>query len=314
MQSGIPTFSIVVPVYKVEKYLDRCVYSLVSQTFESIEIILVDDGSPDNCPRICDDWAKKDRRIKVIHKENGGLSDARNAGIQATSGKYILFVDSDDFIEIDTCRILNSYVRYDVDIIVIDAESNNKTRSLVHIDKEDFSVYNGTQFIKKMALEGSMPMAAWLYVYRRDYLIGNNLFFKKGILHEDEQFTPRAVLKANSIINSGYCAYHYVVRENSIMTFSDKRKNIKDFHDTCIELEQYYINIQDKTVREYLLDSLVGKYLSIYASGRMSRYGKEYIYKDFVKKYAFSDTNKKKSFLFRLSPTLYCFIHELVKK
>ena len=90
--------SIVVPVYKVEKYLDRCVESLRAQTLSDIEIVLVDDGSPDRCPQMCDDWAKKDRRIRVVHKKNGGLSSARNAGMMAARGTYIGFVDSDDAV------------------------------------------------------------------------------------------------------------------------------------------------------------------------------------------------------------------------
>lgn len=90
--------SIVVPIYKVEAFLDRCVASLVNQTYQNLEIILVDDGSPDRCGQICDEWAKKDARIRVIHKENGGLSDARNAGIGIATGKYIAFIDSDDWV------------------------------------------------------------------------------------------------------------------------------------------------------------------------------------------------------------------------
>ena len=91
--------TVIIPVYKTEKYLGDCIKSVVEQTYKNLEIILVDDGSPDNCPVICDEWAKKDSRIKVIHKQNGGLSDARNAGIDKSTGEYILFLDSDDYYE-----------------------------------------------------------------------------------------------------------------------------------------------------------------------------------------------------------------------
>ena len=94
-----PLISVIVPIYHVEQYLTRCVESLVNQTYSNFEIILVDDGSPDNCPKMCDDWAKKNSRIKVIHKENGGLSDARNAGMQIANGDVISFIDSDDWID-----------------------------------------------------------------------------------------------------------------------------------------------------------------------------------------------------------------------
>ena len=91
--------SVIVPVYNVEQYLDRCVNSIVQQTYQNLEIVLIDDGSPDQCPQMCDEWSKKDNRIKVVHKENGGLSSARNAGLDTASGEYIAFVDSDDYID-----------------------------------------------------------------------------------------------------------------------------------------------------------------------------------------------------------------------
>ena len=101
-----PLVTVVIPVYKAEKYLEKCVESVRGQTMTDIEIILVDDGSPDNCPAMCDEYAVKDERIKVIHKENGGLSDARNAGIEAATAQYITFVDSDDCVEAELCEVL----------------------------------------------------------------------------------------------------------------------------------------------------------------------------------------------------------------
>ena len=101
-----PKISVIVPVYKVEAYLDKCVRSIMDQTYRNLEIILVDDGSPDDCPAMCDAWAEKDSRIRVIHKENGGLSDARNAGMAVATGEYIGFIDSDDYIAPDMYRLL----------------------------------------------------------------------------------------------------------------------------------------------------------------------------------------------------------------
>ena len=117
-----PQISIIVPIYKVEKELGRCVNSLRHQTLKNIEIILVDDGSPDKCPQMCDEYAKQDNRIKVIHKVNGGLSDARNDGLMQARGQYILFVDSDDYIRHNACEILYSNAAKDyLDIVVTDA-------------------------------------------------------------------------------------------------------------------------------------------------------------------------------------------------
>ncbi len=115
----MPLISIVVPVYKVEQYLDRCVESLINQTEKDIEIILVDDGSPDNCPALCDEWAKKDNRIKVVHKQNGGLGLARNSGIEAASGKYIGFIDSDDYVKTDMYETLkNAMEKHDAALAI----------------------------------------------------------------------------------------------------------------------------------------------------------------------------------------------------
>ena len=109
--------SVIVPVYNVEKYLDKCVDSIVNQTYKNLEIILVDDGSPDNCPKMCDAWVEKDSRIKVIHKENGGVSSARNAGLKASCGEYIGFVDSDDFIQPDMFeQLLGAYDKESIEL------------------------------------------------------------------------------------------------------------------------------------------------------------------------------------------------------
>ena len=109
--------SIIVPVYKVEQYLKRCMDSVLNQTYKNIEIILVDDGSPDNCPALCDEYAKIDSRVRVIHKENGGLSSARNVALDSVKGDYIFFVDSDDWLALDTLEVLNEYLEKNYDMI-----------------------------------------------------------------------------------------------------------------------------------------------------------------------------------------------------
>ena len=237
-----PLFSIVVPIYKVEEYLERCLITLINQTEKDIEIILVDDGSPDNCPTICDKYAEQDRRIVVIHKANGGLSDARNEGIKNATGKYIIFVDSDDYIDLDACKKMSIYAKDNVEIIVSDGISDDGNRNLNHSGVKNGRVYTGQQFLKE-TLNGC-PMAAWLYIYNRDFLTGNALMFKNGIFHEDEEFTPRALLLAKSVVNTGESYYHYVIRENSIMTKKDKRKNAVDFFSTCESLCDIYDKLE----------------------------------------------------------------------
>lgn len=137
----MPEISIIVPVYRVEKYLDRCVNSILNQTFTDFELILVDDGSPDRCPFMCDEWGKKDHRIKVIHKKNGGLSSARNAGLEIYQGRYVFFVDSDDWIEKNALDILyNIAVSTKADIVV----GNHREEKEYHIHNERYEKKKST--------------------------------------------------------------------------------------------------------------------------------------------------------------------------
>lgn len=114
-------FSIIVPIYDVEEYIDKCVNSLLNQTYKNIEIILVDDGSPNSCSEKCDQYSHQDNRVIVIHKKNGGLSDARNSGLRIATGDFIIFVDSDDYIEFDTCEKLLPFTEKTPQIIIADA-------------------------------------------------------------------------------------------------------------------------------------------------------------------------------------------------
>lgn len=305
-------FSIVVPIYNVEKYIRKCVDSLRNQTYEDIEIILVDDQSPDNCPFICDEYEKIDSRIKVIHKINGGLSDARNSGLQIARGKYVLFVDSDDYIELNTCEKLVSFAQDDTDILVCDAHTEGG-KDLIHNNLQGNEV-SGSAFLKEALLQNEMPMAAWLNVYRRDFLLEHGLIFKKGILHEDEQFTPRAFLKAKKVVYTGIWYYHYIIRENSITTKKDKRRNMNDFFGTCKELEEIYNELHDIELRELLLNSLVDKYLSLFYAGNLVQYGKQFVYKEFVKNNSRLKKTKIKGILFRFSPRIYIIVNKVSKK
>ena len=305
-------FSVIVPIYNVEQYLHKCVDSLINQTLSDIEIILVDDGSPDNSPAICDEYALKDSRIKVIHKVNGGLSDARNKGILAAEGDYLIFVDADDYIELDTCERLLPYADRGVDIIIADAIVEGGECNFSHIDASD--EMTGEEYLLRAFRARRAPMAAVLNICRRQFLIDNDLLFKYGILHEDEQFTPRAFLKAKSVICTGERFYHYIIRENSIMTKKDQRKNATDLYGTCCELEKIYLEIENTELRNYLLNSLANRTLSVFQKGRLYQYGKEYIYKDLVKRTARIGKTRYKAALYRLSPRIYYLVNRVFKK
>lgn len=309
----IMLFSIIVPIYKVEEYLERCVDSLINQTLQDIEIILVDDGSPDRCPHMCDCYAKIDNRIRVIHKVNGGLSDARNAGISVANGDYILFVDSDDYIELDACERFSQYTNLECDILIGDAVVEGGDQKFYHISDRNI-VFCGMEYLKRAFRSQYAPMAAWLNVYRREYLIANNIFFKYGILHEDEHFTPRALMNAASIIVTDVVFYHYVIRDNSITTCPDKRINARDLFETCRELEKLYVRIGDFRLKRQMLDSLACKYLSMSQSGKLYQYGHEYLHKWFVIRNSYRIKTRLKALLYLVSSRLYYQINLMTKR
>lgn len=312
-----PEISIVVPIYKVEEYLDKCVNSLINQSYTNIEIILVDDGSPDSCPEMCDNYAQQDSRIKVIHKENGGLSDARNTGMRVTKGEYILFVDSDDYIDLDTCEhfieIINNQKP---DIIVGNAKrmEGSKVLQMSHKLNTKSKAITGGDYLKQELKTKTMYMAAWLNLYSRAFLLANKLEFKVGILHEDEQFTPRAFLKAEGVIGTDISFYNYIIREGSITRKLDLSKNGICVIQTCYELVEIYETLKDKELRRLLDDDLVTNYLYGFQMGRL--FQNDYIKlidKGFLLKRATSLRNCCKVLLFVINRRLYYFTNAFFK-
>lgn len=222
--------SIIVPIYNVEKYLPKCIKSIQAQTYKNLEIILVDDGSPDGCGDICDDFAENDNRIKVIHKENGGLSDARNAGIDIATGRYLAFVDSDDYISNRFVEELYSSIKdSDADIAICNFELVNEHGKVIEnvvpsplID----GIYDGEDiFNNKFAAPGHWYWAiAWNKLYKSE--VFNNLRFEKGKLHEDEYFANRVFLLTNRVVVINNKLYYYVQRKDSIMNKALTIKNL----------------------------------------------------------------------------------------
>ena len=218
--------SVIIPIYKVENYLNRCVESVVNQSYQNLEIILVDDGSPDNCPKMCDEWAEKDERIKVIHKENGGLSDARNAGMDEISGEYVFFVDSDDWIHRDTLKILMMFQKnHDVDIVECKALPISKEVTDAQIDVENItlSVFDTKEAMASLLREKPLKQTVWNKLYKRKII--DSIKFEVGKYHEDEFWTYQIFDKAKEILFLDVELYYYYQRQDSIMgqAFSLKR-------------------------------------------------------------------------------------------
>lgn len=213
--------SVIIPIYNVQQYLDRCVKSVADQTYSHLEIILVDDGSPDDCGRMCDDWARRDGRIKVIHKENGGLSDARNAGIDAAKGDYIMFVDSDDYIAPDMVqRLYDALTGASADmslcnLLYVDENGNPLPERNANSPIRD-EVISGDEALQKLSLpQNHYYVVAWNKLYRR--LLFRGIRFPKGKIHEDE-FTAHHLLgQCTRIACVAEPCYFYVQRSGSIM-------------------------------------------------------------------------------------------------
>lgn len=222
--------SIIVPVYNMEQYLDRCMDSILNQTYENLEIILVDDGSTDKSSLMCDEYAKKDPRIKVVHKVNGGLSDARNAGLDVATGAYIGYVDSDDWIEPDMYeKMYQACIEYNAQVVVCryaqvyrDKTVKNDTDNVVAFDREkllgyyicdsdDYKIYN----------------SVWSKLFKRELVDG--VKFPVGKNSEDIMYTTKAFCKADKGVYIDKCLYNYVLdREGSIMNVKRAERMFDD--------------------------------------------------------------------------------------
>lgn len=277
--------SIVVPVYNVEKYLVRCIDSLLQQTYMPEEIILVDDGSTDGSERICDDYAKRYSFVKVFHKENGGLSSARNYGIDHVNSEYILFVDSDDFVQKDICRDLKCALeKYgDADLISFDGieKCGEKEKRIRRLEKNE-EICSGYEYLLQGYKTRNMNVQAWLYAYSTKFLQDKALYFKEGILHEDVEFMPRVLLKAGKMIVLPGAYYQYIVREDSISTGKNKEKNICDLFATLKE-QSLLAEQQDAELRKWMLNAVLNSYLNMVQEAEMYRKPyKKYLDKRFM--------------------------------
>lgn len=254
--------SVIVPVYNVASLLDRCLRSICGQTYRDLEIILVDDGSNDGSGQICDEWASRDRRVLSLHKSNGGLSDARNYGIERASGDYLMFIDSDDYVSDKLVELLYDAARkYDAEIAICDP---------VHVfgDREaEFSLdnricsYSFHEAIKEMLYQTSFLTSAWGKLYAKSCF--SNLRFPIGVLFEDSALMYRLFETASMIVYSPSKLYAYCHRENSITT---KAFDADDLYiwEICKQIERHYASDPDMmpAVRSYRMSAALRIYLN----------------------------------------------------
>jgi len=233
-----PLVSVIIPVYNVENYLRECVDSALNQTYTNLEIILVDDGSTDSSGKICDEYVEKDERISVIHQTNGGLSDARNTGFKQSNGKYVYFLDSDDYIAENTFETLVTIAEKDnSDIVFFDAVSFADTDdfevSQNYIRKNRYKTDAGINVFKLMAKNKEFHSAVYLMLFQKDFVDNNRLTFVPGILHEDMVYTYQSLCLARIVSQCSSALYYRRYRKNSIMTSSKTSKHFISCIDVC---------------------------------------------------------------------------------
>jgi len=239
-----PLISVIVPVYKVEPYLRKCVDSIIAQTYANLEIILVDDGSPDNCGKICDEYAERDERVKVVHKENGGLSDARNAGLDIMQGEYVAFVDSDDFVSVNYVEHLyDLMVKYNAGIsacnylpIREDGMVIKSKDSLVE-DKLYAKEHFNEMFSDMLYEENNTIYDSVCFKLYKKALF-TDIRFPKGKLFEDVRTVPQLLQKVEKVVFGKEKHYFYQIRQNSIITQKFSEKNY-DFANAIEEMCQF---------------------------------------------------------------------------
>lgn len=261
-----PLISIIVPIYKVEKYVEKCIETIINQTYKNLEIILVDDGSPDNCPQICDEYAKKDSRIVVIHQKNGGLSNARNSGLNIAKGEFIGFVDGDDYIANDMYETLYNAIIHNnaqmsiCNFYIVNEKAEKMQNEIQTNIKEDVKVFNQQEAMKEMLIDKNIRGYVWTKLFKRECF--ELLRFPEGRNYEDIAISIKCFEKTEKIVYINKQKYYYLQRENSI----DHIKSQKNLSDALeVSYERYkYVKDNYPEIKEYNVYAFIHRFLCVY--------------------------------------------------
>lgn len=336
----IPKVSIIIPVYNVEPFLDQCVQSVLNQTLKEVEVILVDDGSPDRCPAMCDEYAKRDYRIKVVHKKNGGLGFARNSGLDVAMGEYVAFVDSDDFIASDMMETLyNVAVKYNADEVrggVIFYEDGKET---IRRDVDKITVFRGKDEVKRFVFDylGPAPeeyrdckymMAVWLALHSRKVIEENHIRFtsERQTLSEDLVFGMDLFPKMNCVVCIPNGFYYYRNNPQSLTHhFSwEKYKRqetlfniVRERLDAVYSKEEYwphYLRLKFLSMRNYIATafSINGNFLEKRALVKAML--QDNLWHDLFTEYPYSRLPRTKRIYFFLAKHQVTFILFIITK
>lgn len=316
--------SVIIPIYNVEKYLEECVESVLCQTYQNLEILLVDDGSPDGCGAICEEYAQKDKRVKVIHKENGGLSDARNAGLDVCRGDYIVFVDSDDCIHPQMIeRLYNLLMKYQADMAICsfqDIEENEMPLYAKYDVQGKEYCFEKENIMNQLQSRNLLTVVAWNKIYKARLF--ENIRYPKGYIHEDEFIIHKLLHLCTRTVYTEEKLYYYRKRGDSIMgnispkkiqdiylayedriSFLEENQYGRIITDTKLQLmhqiTKYYKLIKKRDDANELLTYMGDKFAELYQQKKVqealtAELKKEYglFYKSPVRYYAYVKKNK----------------------
>ncbi len=294
--------TIIVPVYNTEKYLNECIESIIASYETGIEVLIINDGSTDNSGHICEEFAKKYNYIKVFHRKNGGLSAARNTGINLANGKYIWFVDSDDYIEIDSVKSILKKVEEDKDIIISNYRNVRPNGESFCLNEfiEDYDL--STVPYKYVEDLGNVSYAAPRFIVKRSLVLGNKVFFKEGIYHEDEDWTPRILCEAKTFTTIIPVIYNYRIgNPNSIIGMLNYKKVLdkiiisKDIYDRIL------YNNYSEGMNNFLKTRIVNNYTAALNEYVLYKGNERKIIKEKLKqnKYLLDNIKTKKAIMVR---------------
>ncbi|NKC66915.1 glycosyltransferase [Vagococcus fluvialis] len=308
-------FSIIIPVYNIEDYILSTLKSVEKQEEKNFEVLVIDDGSTDKSGEFCIKFCDNKPNWRYYYKENGGLSDARNFGIEKAKGKYLIFVDGDDTIDFLTTSFFSSIVeKNDYDVISgLARRIDDNKEEIFKISLNENEVLSGKNYLIKELSNETMNMAVWLRIYKKDFIIKNNLFFKFGRLHEDEEWTPRVMVCAKSVYVTHFIFYNYIIREGSITQKKNKNKNGLDIIKSMNELDSFFIKNNEIEVRESMGNHIVFQCLNGFQMLDPINRKKKLWNSDFLKNRSLSQKNKYKLYLFNFSKNLYYTVYKLLR-
>ena len=311
----MPKISVIIPVYNTEKYVEKCLESLAKQEMKDFEVIIVNDGSTDNSENVIKNYMQSSKlNIKYLEKENGGLASARNYGVEKASGKYISFLDSDDYLEKNLFSELEKYIDKDIDLIKFKMKKvDEKGRLIEKLDGPVFDICSGKQAYEKLCTSDKYMDPACIYLYKREFFVENNFKYKLRY-HEDFGLTSLIIVQAKTVVSTDICGYNYLQTEESLTRSKDNSKNIdraKDMlihYDNMLAVIDANYDLSEKTkelVKRYYTNSVVLKTRSL--KGKEKRnYIKEIKYRMMYKNIKPENLKQKiKRILLKYSISLY---------